>query len=204
MGPNLYNEHISASMNDQVKFCYRCGANLPEGAVFCPECGSSIDGSEPTRTEYTAQPVNSGSRNTLGAVPTLTLIYGILAIIGAVFTILMGMSIDTILNMARDLYEEGAISESDYNTIITLFQTFTKIVFTAVGIILAISGAFAIWASQEASKMQSWNKTIALYGIAALTPAFMAPFDLVTAIILTVVGLIMTYLVYTHKNDFAS
>ncbi|MBO4357174.1 MAG: zinc-ribbon domain-containing protein, partial [Candidatus Methanomethylophilaceae archaeon] len=26
-------------MSDEMKFCYRCGANLPQGAEFCPECG---------------------------------------------------------------------------------------------------------------------------------------------------------------------
>ena len=31
-------------MSNDIKFCYKCGANIPEGSAFCPECGSRLDG----------------------------------------------------------------------------------------------------------------------------------------------------------------
>jgi len=32
-------------MSGNVGFCHRCGAQLPEGATYCPKCGSAVAGS---------------------------------------------------------------------------------------------------------------------------------------------------------------
>jgi zinc-ribbon domain len=46
-------------MSGNAGFCHRCGAQLPEGATYCPKCGSAVTGSTafqagglgPTRAE---------------------------------------------------------------------------------------------------------------------------------------------------------
>jgi len=46
-------------MSGNAGFCHRCGAQLPEGATYCPKCGSAVTGSTvsqagglgPTRVE---------------------------------------------------------------------------------------------------------------------------------------------------------
>ena len=44
-------------MSGNAGFCHRCGAQLPDGATFCPKCGSAVAGSTlfqaggPTRAE---------------------------------------------------------------------------------------------------------------------------------------------------------
>jgi len=34
-------------MSGNAGFCHRCGAQLPEGATYCPKCGSAVAGSTP-------------------------------------------------------------------------------------------------------------------------------------------------------------
>ncbi len=194
-------------MSDQIKFCYQCGANLPEGAVFCPECGASIDGKGPERVEYTATPVRA-KKDALGPVPIITLIYGVVAVLGAIFTIILGITFDAILDMLDQMVKNGTISESDYQRVWDLAHSFgsmtIQVVFTAIGLLLAISGILAIFAGSSAGDLKNWRRTVVLYGIASLVPAFMVPFDILLAIILPAVGLIMTFIVYKHKDDFIS
>lgn len=44
-------------------FCSKCGKELPEGAVFCPSCGGSVNGTNPTQPKVPPSPVNYGSAN---------------------------------------------------------------------------------------------------------------------------------------------
>ena len=191
-------------MSDEKKFCYHCGANLPQGSVYCPECGSPVDDSEPQRAEYTAQPVNQGPSTSSGAVPVLILIYGIISIIGGLLVILFGMSIDSIMDMMKEAYEAGTISEADYNNIINALKAINMMACTIIGVIQISSGILAVIAGSWSNNLKNWKNSVILCGVAAILPAFTFPFDPVTAVILPVVGLIMTYLIYQMRDKFTS
>ncbi len=45
-------------MNRSTKTCHICGANLPENARFCPNCGTSAEG---TAFAQTSPPYNAGA-----------------------------------------------------------------------------------------------------------------------------------------------
>ncbi|MBR1452035.1 MAG: hypothetical protein IJ592_00870 [Candidatus Methanomethylophilaceae archaeon] len=113
-------------MTDEVKFCYKCGASLPNGAGFCPECGASLraDGENvvPERTVRTA-PTRQDS---LGAIPVLILVYGIFALIVAFFAFMSGVMLDTMLDMLKDYAERGLISQDDYNQFLELIGATTE------------------------------------------------------------------------------
>ncbi|MCW3974662.1 MAG: zinc ribbon domain-containing protein [Candidatus Bathyarchaeota archaeon] len=60
-----------------MAFCIKCGKEIPEGAEFCPNCGTQIASTEKSeKNEY------------LGIGGTLILIGGILAIIFSFFSII--------------------------------------------------------------------------------------------------------------------
>ncbi len=192
-------------MSDEMKFCYRCGANLPQGAEFCPECGYRL-GENPSaepRAEYTATRVDNASMK-IGMAPTLIMIYGIISIIGGIFTILLGMSIDSMLDILKEMYEEGSITEADYDNMVALFKQLNMIACTAIGVIHITSGILAIISSTWASKLVKWKGSVVLCGVAALLPAFEFIFDPFMAVALPVVGFLMTYLIYQKRDLFVS
>ena len=193
-------------MSDEIKFCYKCGANVPEGSSFCTECGASLNGGNTNRTEYTAVP-NNGSNN-MGAIPILLLIYGIVAIIGAIFLIIIGISFNMIIETLKEFVESGALSEDDYEEVMKLISqigTDTIMLYcTAQGAILIISGVLALIAGHFANKQMNYMTTIVCCGVSAVITFFIIPFDLFFGILLPVIGLIVTYAIYKRKDNFIS
>jgi hypothetical protein len=193
-------------MSNENRFCYRCGATLPDGSVFCPECGTAVDGSQPPR-EFTPNRTVSSKKNPLSPVPVLIMIYGVLAALGAIMLFILAISVDGILEMLKELAENGQITWDDYNSIKDLFNSYSmpiQTVFFLMGAIFLASGAAAIMAGAGASDLKEWKRTVTLCGVAAVIPFFLAPFDILNAIILPAVGIIMTYMIYKHKADFKS
>lgn len=80
-------------MNEENNFCVSCGARLPEGSVFCPECGTPLNGDAPPRASAArnlAGPAKGGN----GAIPILILVYGILGLIIGVSSLFQAFAID--------------------------------------------------------------------------------------------------------------
>lgn len=86
-------------MNDENNFCVSCGAKLPEGATFCPECGMSLNGDAPSRGPSdmrTAGPVKGGS----AVIPIFILLYGIFGLIVGVIALVEAVAIDQAMYQA--------------------------------------------------------------------------------------------------------
>jgi hypothetical protein len=135
------------------------------------------------------------------------MIYGVLAALGAIMLFILAISVDGILEMLKELAENGQITWDDYNSIKDLFNSYSmpiQTVFFLMGAIFLASGAAAIMAGAGASDLKEWKRTVTLCGVAAVIPFFLAPFDILNAIILPAVGIIMTYMIYKHKADFKS
>jgi hypothetical protein len=182
-------------MADQVKFCYKCGRELPEGSEFCPECGSSIhsDG-EPQRAEYTARPTAQSKGRDLGIIPVLMIVYGVFAIIVGILLIIFGMNLNHILDMLEDLAQQGGY-ESE---IAAIRETLLATNFTFSAIMMLLSGIFAIISYTTASKMEKFQQTIAFCALASVMPLLTLDF------LLAIIGFIITLIIYTRRQDFVS
>ena len=198
------NWSILRGMSDEIKFCFKCGANVPEGSAFCPECGASLTGNNDNRTEYTAVPTKSAQNADGGIVPILIMIYGVLAIIGGLLVIIVGISVDSLINMMEAAVEQGTISAEEYELFVELTKSLNMLACTLIGVLLISSGVLALISGIWSSNLKNWKLSVLFCGIAALLPALSIMFDPITAVILPVVGLLMTYFLYSKKNDFQS
>ena len=190
-------------MSDEIKFCYKCGANIPEGSDFCPECGASLN-RDVNRTEYTAVPSNSAKKGDAGFAPILIMIYGIIAIIAGIIVIAFGMSIDSFLDMMAQAVADGIISDDDYEIILSLMRGINMMTCTLLGILMISSGIFALISGIWSSSLKNWKLSVVFCGVASILPIFSITIDPLSAIILPIVGFLMTYLLYQKKDIFIS
>jgi hypothetical protein len=186
-----------------MKYCYKCGSAVPKGATFCSECGASLNLEEEKRAEYTATSTSASNNADLGIVPMMMIIYGVLAVIGSIFIISLGMAFDQMLQMLR----ESGMSEADIRNVESIFGVFAitnKISATGAGLVLAISGIFAVIGGMKADKRTGWKGTVLITFIAALIPAFAIPFMPLLPLVLIAIGLIVAYWIYSSKDKFLS
>lgn len=127
-------------MTDEVKFCYKCGASLPDGADFCPECGASVNADGERAVPDSAGRTATVRQDSLGAIPVLILVYGIFALIVAFFAFMSGVMLDTMLDMLKDYAERGLISQDEYNQFLELIGATTEAGKTALKTNLIIEG----------------------------------------------------------------
>ncbi len=195
-------------MTNEQKYCIRCGSVLPSGAGFCPECGASQDSAESSsRVEYVVTP-NTKKKGDMGILPIFMIVYGILAVMAAIFIISMGMAIDSLLQMLQEMVDSGQISPSEYDQYVQILSVFAittnKMAATAAGLALALSGLFSVIAGMKADKMENWKITMALTLVAVLILLFAVPFITVMSVVLIVFGLVVTLFIYKAKDQFAS
>jgi len=197
--------------DDEVKFCYKCGASLPEGADFCPECGTSMkmDGTA-VHNENTSRPVY-GPKKDLGPVPILIMVYGILAIICALIVLISGVFLDSFLKTLNEMVKEGVITEADYQNFLKTLGLVSEAAINAMklqmiieGILMAISGIAAIVSSANCGKMQNFKIAFGACVLASALPLLSIIFLDITGVIAAVVGFVMCYLIYQKKDMFIS
>ena len=197
--------------DDEVKFCYKCGASLPEGADFCPECGTSMkmDGTA-VHNENTSRPVH-GPKKDLGPVPILIMVYGILAIICALIVLISGVFLDSFLKTLNEMVKEGVITEADYQNFLKTLGLVSEAAINAMklqmiieGILMAISGIAAIVSSANCGKMQNFKIAFGACVLASALPLLSIIFLDITGVIAAVVGFVMCYLIYQKKDMFIS
>ncbi len=191
-------------MSGENKFCVKCGANLPEGSAFCPECGASVGNNDnASRAEYTAAPTYNEKKD-LGAIPLLIRIYGVVAVLGSIMILLMGSMTDSLVEMIKIAAEQGAIDPSEAEIAITFLTSLSISFFAMISIPLLLSGIFAIISSIYAYKLDKWRNAVTFCGIAALLPVMFFLLFPVMSLILTAVGLLMTYMLYQDRSQFIS
>ena len=88
-------------MGSEYNFCTRCGAELPEGSDYCPECGMCF-------VEGTDRMVKNVARNPLMFFIVLLALYALFSIIEALYVILFNdvflASIETVAGTDLDTY----------------------------------------------------------------------------------------------------
>ena len=201
----LFRMIYASSMSGEIKFCQHCGANLPDEALFCPECGYSREGAAPQAAPIVTPQAAS---NPLGSIPSLTLIYAIIAIILAVFLAIVGLATGSMVEIAEELYHAGTISEADYEEIKALFDevstTAMMAIYEVMALALAASGIVAYLAYKNSDQLIKWKTTFRLYLVASILSAVTVLLHPIIGIILCAVGLVITRQVYIHKKDFIS
>ena len=198
-------------MTDEVKFCYKCGASLPNGAGFCPECGASVNADGERAVPDSAGRTATVRQDSLGAIPVLILVYGIFALIIAFFAFMSGIMLDTMLDMLKDYAERGLISQDDYNQFLELIGATTEAGKTALktnliieGIVFALSGIAAIVSSHFCGKLENYQMAFYMcIAASALTLVIVFIGD-ISGLLLAVVGFVMCYLIYQNKYKFTS
>ncbi len=178
-------------MDDQEKrFCVRCGAELPADSLFCPDCGSPVDGGENiydvNRPRFATRP------DTMGSTSTLVLIYGIFA---AAFGLLMIVSWSAFTpELWQDFIQEFGDVGFTYD--------FMKEVMGVGGACLIVSGAAALLSAFLSNKREHWM--IAVVSCAVASFAVFGFGGIIFGILLCIIGLLMTYRIYKNKDAFKS
>ncbi len=166
-------------------FCTHCGAVIPDGSRFCPECGTSVDGSE---NPYAREGHQQRSES-LDNVRILIFLYGIIATIFGLLAVLGSLIMDPeIWEQAMEM--SGMTVDIDFESL--------KMSALIEGIIIVASGICAILSSYFIKTGSSYRASLILCLIASILSLVLFPLGIVTL----AVGLYMTYRIYASKNAF--
>jgi uncharacterized membrane protein HdeD (DUF308 family) len=169
------------------KFCIYCGANLEEGATFCPQCGANVtreEGQQPYQPQHVQQ-----APDKLGSLGTLILLYGFLAIILGVFCLAVWGAIDTIWDMImEDEASRKLIENYDKETI--------ALSMLMGGITMLASGACAIISGIKVNARENYNL--------ALITCILATVLSFSFLITLIVGIVVVVKLVSGKDSFKS
>lgn len=179
-------------MNDDKRFCTACGALLPAGATFCPECGAGTDGSSNPYAGR-AQPYRAPQSQGGSIAKTLLLVYGVLAIVMAIAFLYNGI----VLNEA--MYNEMMQMYWDMGIEMPAWDDFIKTQMMAAGAFMIMS-ALAALASYWFCKKRGPKKN-AVMSCAIASVLVLGMMD-VTAIIMLIIGCLVTYMLYKDNTGF--
>lgn len=183
-----------SDMNDERKFCTSCGAMLPAGAEFCPECGAGVGGNARSYAGRTYA-------NTSGRIPgvniakPLLLIYGVLAIIMAVTFLYNGYILDEALyNEIVDMYLDMGVQMPPWDD-------FNKTQMMVAGAFMLTSAVIALMSYWFCKNRGPKRNAVVSCAVASLL--VLGVMD-VTAVIMLVIGFIVTYMIYKDDASFDS
>lgn len=159
--------------------CSKCGSELPIETTFCPTCGNRL------------------IKSNLGMTSNLILIYGVVAIIIGLF-FAAGLSvIDQAWNDIAG--PDGTYDGITYDLMVSVVQ-WTAVAFLSSGVCALVSGILA--------RKQVYGKVCLILCVLASVLVFAAAVPdlsmLVVSIILFIVGMYMSYRLYTGQDEFVS
>jgi hypothetical protein len=166
-------------------FCTHCGAVIPEGSKFCPDCGTSIDGSENPYAYESHQSTPGG----LDSTRILILIYGVIATIFGLLAVLGSMMLTSEMwEQAMEMY--GTTFDMDLDAL--------KMSALIEGIIIIASGICAILSSYCIKNGNVFPAAMILCLIASALSLVLFPLGIITL----AVGLYMTYRIYSFRGAY--
>ena len=185
-------------MGSQYNFCTRCGAELPQGSDYCPECGMCY-------VEGTDRMVTNVARNPLMFFIVLLAMYAAFSIVEGLYVILFEnvfiSSIESIYGIGIEEYIQriGVDSLAQYSDI--LFKQ---------GIVDIISGSLAAVVMLLCLKLRYWKLAVFLCLAASLVipvsllfmPWKMVQSEWITIALQLLVGLMVTRGIYRCKTLF--
>ena len=185
-------------MGSEYNFCTRCGAELPKGSDYCPECGQCF-------VEDTDRMVKNVARNPLMFFIVLLALYALFSIVEGLYVMVFNdvfiSSIETIYGMEIEEYLEriGVDSLAQYSDI--LFKE---------GIVDLISGSLAAVTVLLCVRLRYWKAAVFLSLAASLIipvslifmPWKMVQAEWITIALQVLVGLMVTRGIYRCKMIF--
>ncbi|MFA6830418.1 MAG: zinc ribbon domain-containing protein [Bacilli bacterium] len=125
-------------MNNEIKYCQKCGNQLPNGCSFCPNCGTknSTPGFEFFKQEFSGSNPQKESMREKGLV---SLICGCISLIIPCF----GLALSIVAWVVGKTYhKEEPFSKAGY--IIGIVSTILQVLWIAVTILLIVLCALSI------------------------------------------------------------
>lgn len=176
-------------MGSEYNFCTRCGAELPKGSEYCPECGKCFI------EEGTDRMVKNVSRNPLMFFIVLLALYALFSIIEGLYVILFEdvfiSSLETIYGMKIEEYigRIGVDSVSQFSDI--MFKE---------AVVNVISGSLAVIVLILCQRLRYWKTAVFLCLAASLVlpvslvfmPMKMIQSEWITIALQVLVGLMVT------------
>lgn len=175
-------------MDEENKaFCTQCGAILPEGAMYCPKCSAQCNSDLPNPGNG-ARSFDAVAESRLSTTQTFIIIYVVIAAIWGIIMLVSAASVTTEMwdEIVRTVEEQGQEMPWTLDTMKTYMY--------ALGACEIISAAFAYFSYYNIKNRS--NYTYALIG------CLIATVTSVAGIITFIIGLYMTYRIYTSKQCF--
>ncbi|MDR2698727.1 MAG: zinc ribbon domain-containing protein [Candidatus Methanoplasma sp.] len=167
---------------ENSNFCSGCGAPLRDSDTFCASCGTTRGGSANT-TQYGNPKPKS---HTLVVAAVLSIIWALIALgLGIYFTLWVDSLMDLINSTPEylEILNEYGITTSDMSSVLYMIGA----VLIASGLFAAISAALCLMKK---------------FYIVALIMCILASVLVITALV-GIVGLIVAYLIYKGRDEFA-
>ena len=184
---------------EEYRFCTRCGAELPDGASFCPECGSPIGQDAASDPDYHAAPVGQG----IGFLGVMILLYGILAVISGLMDMISSIGLTEAAY--HDLLQElSNVAGMDISEFMPAWSDNFPLLMTLSTAFVTISGVLAIVCYYKCKNGGNWKTCVTLCAASSIACLGMGcfPFFLSTGVVLCTIGLLVTVLMYTRRDAF--
>lgn len=180
-------------MSDENKFCTACGAMLPDGAEFCPECGAGIGGRANPHSYAQGPGYTPAQRTGPPTISILVLIYGVFALILGVVSVYLGLT-----------FTEAGFQElvEQYEAMGMVFPLEWSDSFSSE---MLLTGGITI-ASAVCALVSYWfcyKRGPKTYAVIACALATVLSFGMI-GIVSVIIGALVTFLLYRDSNGFAS
>ncbi len=174
-------------------FCVRCGVRLPDGAVYCPECGYAVDG---TGNPHASPNTVSPSDDRLRTMGMATMLYGVLSIVGGLLFVAVGMM------LTPEMWDMvlADMTPEEVEMIESFGYDFLKDMFYIMGAPMLASGVLATASFVLMNRRTNWTVCMVLCALAtALTIIYG-----IYAVVTVAIGAYVTYTIYRSKDVFES
>lgn len=192
-------------MSEENRFCTACGASLPEGSVYCPECGRPVGGGA---NPYAAGPAPGYREPAMGrksSTPLFILLYGAFGLVFGLLTLSDGITInEQVYNEMLDYVTQ--ITGMDASSVMPAWSDSMKTQMIVSGAFMVASPVCALLSYYFCWRNGPWKNAIVLCVLAdVLVLGVCAYFEyIVIALPLFVIGLFVTFRLYNERPRFAS
>lgn len=180
-------------MENEKRFCTKCGAETDPSSVYCSICGNVID--EEKAGSYNEMKPAKSNDALLTIAMLMAGLYGVLALLSGVIVISFS---DVII----DALTSSSMTPSDFG--VDSWDDVKDMLFIS-SIISIVSGGLALLSCIMCNKKENFN--VALFSCAAASLVLLA--SMVSAVEVSVfigvaIGLVFTVFIYVSKDQFAS
>jgi predicted nucleic acid-binding Zn ribbon protein len=177
------------SDGESMEFCSKCGAKLRDSAVFCPECGAPIAGGSVVQSVRNEINDSYKKKAMTERLMWISIFLGVFVF----FSVIMGAYCALDVNAIIDALKSDPEVWAEVLTYYTEAEIRSAFVFggyylLSAGIVGAISLVFCI---------------IKKFWIIALIMCLLASLIMLPTVLGFVIGLVVTYLLYTAKPAFS-